>query len=48
MENIVFHLTYGQAKDICEHYGADIGKMENWEICELLDKLIDDALFPQY
>jgi hypothetical protein len=45
MENIDFILTYEQAKDICDHYGKDITKMENWEIGELVDKLIDDALF---
>lgn len=45
MENINFILTYEQAKDICEHYGEDISQMEEWEICELVDRLIDDALF---
>lgn len=45
MENINFILTYEQAKDICEHYGKDISKLEEWEIEELLDRLIDDALF---
>ena len=45
MDNIKFNLTYEQAKDICEHYGKDISKMEEWEVCELLDQLIDEALF---
>ena len=45
MENIKFNLTYEQAQSICEHYGQDISKMEDWEICELLDKLIDETLF---
>ena len=45
MENINFVLTYEQAKDICDHYGANIEEMENWEIGELVDKLIDDFLF---
>ena len=44
-ENIDFVITYEQAKDICEHYGMDVSTMENWEISELLDRLIDDALF---
>ena len=45
MENINFILTYEQAKNICEHYGANISEMEEWEICELLDRLIDETLF---
>ena len=45
MNGINFLLTYEQAKDICEHYGEDISNMEEWEVCELLDRLIDDALF---
>jgi hypothetical protein len=45
MDNINFILTYEQAKDICEHYGEDITQMEEFEICELVDRLIDDALF---
>lgn len=45
MENINFILTYEQAKDICEHYGEDITELEEWEIGELVDRLIDDALF---
>lgn len=45
MDNINFILTYEQAKDICAHYGVDIAQMEEWEICELLDRLIDEALF---
>ena len=45
MENINFMLTGEQAKDICKHYGKDIKEMEDWEVCELLDRLIDDALF---
>lgn len=46
MHNINFMLTYDQAQDICEHYGEDITQMEEWEICELLDRLIDETLFP--
>lgn len=30
--------------DICEHYGVEVDSMENWEICELLDRIIDEAL----
>jgi len=45
MENINFILTYEQAKDICEHYEKNISNMEEWEICELVDRLIDETLF---
>lgn len=45
MENISFILTYEQAKDICEHYNENIAEMEEWEIGELVDRLIDDFLF---
>lgn len=45
MENIEFILTPEQAKDICKHYGANYEEMQNWEIAELLDRLIDDAIY---
>lgn len=45
MENINCILTHEQAKGICEYYGVDIAEMEDWEVEELLDKLIDDALY---
>lgn len=45
MENIDFVLTREQAEDICKYYGKNIEEMEDWEIGELLDRLIDDTLF---
>ena len=45
MENINFILTPEQAKDICNHYGKNFDEMEEWEIGELVDRLIDDFLF---
>lgn len=44
MENIEYILTTSTAKDICEKYGKDVNTLENWEICELVDMLIDEAL----
>ena len=41
-ENIKFELTIEQAKTICKHFGKDYSKMQVWEICELLDKIIDN------
>ena len=43
--NITFILTREQAEDICKYYNKDITTMEDWEIGELLDKLIDEFLF---
>lgn len=45
MKNINFILTYEQALDICKHYGEDIAQMEEFEVCELVDRLIDETLF---
>lgn len=44
MENINFILDYEQAKNICEYYGKDYLYLEDWEICELLDRLIDETV----
>ena len=45
MENINFTLTPEQAEDICKHFGENINELEEYEICELLDRLIDETLF---
>ena len=45
MENITFVLTPEQAEDICKHFGENINELEEYEICELLDRLIDETLF---
>lgn len=42
--NYNFILTREQAEDICKHYGKNINELQEWEICELVDKIIDDAL----
>lgn len=44
MENIPYILVGETAKEICEKYGEDITKLESWQVCELLDRLIDEAL----
>ena len=44
-ENINFIITYEQAEDICKHFNKDINQLEDWEVEELLDKLIDDAVY---
>ena len=45
MENIMFALTREQAEDICKYYGKDMAEMEDWEIGELLDRLIDETIY---
>ena len=41
---ISFGITLDQAKKICEYYGEDINKIQGYEVCELLDRLIDDIV----
>lgn len=45
MENIVIILTPEQAEDICKHYGKNAKELAEWEIGELVDRLIDDFLY---
>ena len=42
-ENINFIITDTQAEVLCKYYGEDINSLLDWEIAELLDKLIDEA-----
>lgn len=35
-------LTEDQAIKICKHFNKDINSLKNYEICELLDQLIDN------
>ena len=42
--NILFHITLDQAEIIAKHFGRDINDLEEYEICELLDKIIDEEL----
>lgn len=40
---ILFRITLEQANDLCKHFGKNIAELEEYEICELLDKLIDET-----
>lgn len=40
--NIIFHITLGQAEAIANHFGKNINDLEEYEICELLDRIIDE------
>lgn len=41
---LTFGITMDQAQKICEYYGKDISQLQGYEVCELLDKLIDDII----
>ena len=45
MEDIKYTLIADTAKEICAKYGEDITRLEDWQVCELLDRLIDEALY---
>ena len=38
---IIFHITEGQAEAIAKHFNKNINELEEYEICELLDEIID-------
>ena len=43
--NILFHITNDQVDLLAKHFGYDtddISKMEEYEICEMLDNYIDE------
>lgn len=44
MENMnnSFIFTEEQQEVVCKHFGKDGEKLEFWEICELLDRVIDN------
>lgn len=44
--NFVF--TEDQQEAVCKHYGKDKSQLDDYEICELLDRLIDDYVTEQY
>lgn len=37
-----FGITLDQAKRICEYYGKDINEVEEYEVCTMLNQIIDD------
>lgn len=41
---ILFHITLDQADKICNHFNKDVNSLEDYEISELLDKIIDEEL----
>lgn len=43
-ENYMFTLTNDQKETICRHFGVDTNEVEDWEIAELLNKIIDSLV----
>lgn len=40
---INFCIDSDQINSLCSHYGMESDELEDYEICELLDKLIDEV-----
>lgn len=40
---IEFTLTSDQIKILCNHFGVNPEEQEDFELCELLDKIIDSV-----
>lgn len=43
-EDLQFIFTYSQQVIVCEHFGKNINDLQDWQIQELLDRLIDEAV----
>ena len=41
-KDIKFTFTRDQQVVVAEYFGKDINELEDWQICELLDQLIDE------
>ena len=39
---IIFHISQDQVNEICKYTGIDSKTAEEYEICEALDKIIDN------
>lgn len=42
--NIIFHITLDQAEAIARHFEKDIKDLDEYEICELLDRILDEEI----
>lgn len=41
---ITYYITEPQKEAIAELFGKDVNKLEDYEVCEMFDKIIDNAL----
>ena len=39
--SILFHITLGQAEAIAKHFNKNVDDLEEYEICEMLDEILD-------
>ena len=42
MNTIIYHITQDQAEVIAKHFGKELSSLEEYEVCELLDRYIDE------
>ena len=45
MRGIEFVILQEQAEVLCEHFNMDIDSVEQYQICEMLDRVIDNLVF---
>ena len=45
MEGIEFILTPDQVEVLCEHFNVNINSVEKYQICRMLDRVIDNLVF---
>lgn len=45
---INYILTETQMEDICKAFGKNPSNLEDWEVCELLDKIIDEYVSTEH
>lgn len=43
-KTINYILLSETAAEICEFYGENIENLEEWQVCELVDRFIDEKL----
>lgn len=43
-KTIDYILLFEVAAEICKLYDEDINKLEEWQVCELVDRFIDEKL----
>lgn len=37
-----YNITEDQAEKICKHFGKELKDLEEYEVCEYLDRIIDE------
>ena len=41
---VTFQVTREQAERIAKHYNVELDKIENYELCEYIDRFLDEEL----